>query len=977
MKRHIRYAASGMRSALFWTVLGCLLIAGLAGANLQPASAARSVAARQKHVQKGRGVRAATPTAKAQADPQFTRFESGTVLEMRDGQLDCREATVEESQALGRNHSQPLQVLHDEAFAPDAPEQARQGLKIVMRGTQQLNQFPEAKAAFLRAARLWESLIQNPITVVIDVDYGPTFFGDPFEGYGGLTRSQALYHPNIYSVIRAALINSAGSPQEAALYNALPPDHLPTDQGPARGMTFTTAELRALGEISPVADPEHEPPNWGSPPRIGFNSALNFDFDQSDGIKLKRTDFTATAIHEIGHALGFDSNVGRKELRLDLPPTPALADIFRFRPGVTSATFGTTPRVLSSGGEQIFFGGGVELPLSTGRSDASGGDGRQASHWKDLYYSKQYLGIMDPLTLRGYRYEMTNIDREAVEWFGYRTNPLPNPREAELKLDDGTVESGSFADGLIVVNRLTPTGYPATLRKLRIMMPVLDQVPNPTGQPITLWIGAQNNATGQPPSGNQFTRIETTVPSSSNDLFLEFPIPNGPTINAGDFYVGYQAPSPCLGVSFAVDENGATETRGFYSDDNGASFAPITDPGDPPANVLIRALVAIGGPEATPTPTPAPTPTPTPGPAIVALTSGVPQDQYMVRFDPYLGWASGTQYTIQVPNGATELKIELDANTDMDFCVRYGSRVGLQSGYLTTDFKVESDAHYETLTITPQSTPALRAGLYYIAVINYGPGAATFKITATVTGGGPQPGRLANVSAANFQGGALASDMIVTAFGDRLATGTAAEVGLPTTLLGTTVKLFDSQGAQHTAKLFFVSPTQVNYLMPHGMALGTATVTVTNGDGAFSNGTVVIEAVSPGLFTANGDGQGAPTAVVLRAKPGADPSYELVAQYDGAQRRFVPRPIDLGGENETVVLVLFGTGLRNRPGLASVNLKVGGVAVPVQYAGAAPSNTGTDQINAALPRSLIGRGEMDLVLVVDGKTANVVKINIK
>ena len=38
---------------------------------------------------------------------------------------------------------------------------------------------------------------------------------------------------------------------------------------------------------------------------------------------------------------------------------------------------------------------------------------------------------------------------------------------------------------------------------------------------------------------------------------------------------------------------------------------------------------------------------------------------------------------------------------------------------------------------------------------------------------------------------------------------------------------------------------------------------------------------------------------------------------------------------------------------------------------------GLDQINAALPRSLIGRGEMDLVLMVDGKTANTVKINIK
>jgi hypothetical protein len=89
---------------------------------------------------------------------------------------------------------------------------------------------------------------------------------------------------------------------------------------------------------------------------------------------------------------------------------------------------------LSSGGEQVFFFGGAEIPLSTGRIDSSGGDGRQASHWKDLFLTRQYVGIMDPLTRRGYHYEMTAHDLEALEAFGYRTNPLPNPHEAELKL---------------------------------------------------------------------------------------------------------------------------------------------------------------------------------------------------------------------------------------------------------------------------------------------------------------------------------------------------------------------------------------------------------------------------------------------------------------------------------------------------------------------------------------------------------------
>jgi uncharacterized protein (TIGR03437 family) len=39
--------------------------------------------------------------------------------------------------------------------------------------------------------------------------------------------------------------------------------------------------------------------------------------------------------------------------------------------------------------------------------------------------------------------------------------------------------------------------------------------------------------------------------------------------------------------------------------------------------------------------------------------------------------------------------------------------------------------------------------------------------------------------------------------------------------------------------------------------------------------------------------------------------------------------------------------------------------------------TGLDQVNVAVPRTLIGRGEVDIVLAVDGKAANTVRVNIK
>lgn len=58
-------------------------------------------------------------------------------------------------------------------------------------------------------------------------------------------------------------------------------------------------------------------------------------------------------------------------------------------------------------------------------------------------------------------------------------------------------------------------------------------------------------------------------------------------------------------------------------------------------------------------------------------------------------------------------------------------------------------------------------------------------------------------------------------------------------------------------------------------------------------------------------------------------------------------------------------------------MKIGGTDAQVQYAGIQPTLAGLDQINALIPRSLIGRGEVDVVIKADGQEANTVKIRIK
>ncbi|MGH9843674.1 MAG: hypothetical protein ACREEM_33475 [Blastocatellia bacterium] len=247
---------------------------------------------------------------------------------------------------------------------------------------------------------------------------------------------------------------------------------------------------------------------------------------------------------------------------------------------------------------------------------------------------------------------------------------------------------------------------------------------------------------------------------------------------------------------------------------------------------------------------------------------------------------------------------------------------------------------------------------------------------------GPAGGALASVSAASFSGSALAPEAIIASFGSNLATATqvATATPLPTTLAGTTVKVRDNAGAERLAPLFFVSPTQVNYQIPAGTAAGTATITITGSDGSFSTGSAQIALVAPGLFAADASGRGLAAATALRVRPDGSQQFEAVARFDPAQNKFVAIPIDLGPESDQVFLILFGTGIRYRSSLSAAAATIGGpngVDAQVTFAGAQGGFVGLDQVNARLPRSLIGRGEVDITLMADGQAANTVKVNIK
>ena len=236
---------------------------------------------------------------------------------------------------------------------------------------------------------------------------------------------------------------------------------------------------------------------------------------------------------------------------------------------------------------------------------------------------------------------------------------------------------------------------------------------------------------------------------------------------------------------------------------------------------------------------------------------------------------------------------------------------------------------------------------------------------------------IATVSAASYAIGAVAPESIVAGFGTNFSTSTAAATSLPLpeTLAGVQIFIRDVLGVERAAPLLYVSPAQINYLVPAGLVTGEGSVTVRQNGNIVASGLLQITSITPGLFAFEANGRGPAAAQAQRVKSDTSQIFEAVASFDAVQNRAVTVPIDLNSDQ--VYLVLYGTGIRMRSALTNVTASIGGTSLPLAYAGAQGSFVGLDQANILLPRALIGRGEVDVTLSVDGKLSNVVRVNFK
>jgi uncharacterized protein (TIGR03437 family) len=220
----------------------------------------------------------------------------------------------------------------------------------------------------------------------------------------------------------------------------------------------------------------------------------------------------------------------------------------------------------------------------------------------------------------------------------------------------------------------------------------------------------------------------------------------------------------------------------------------------------------------------------------------------------------------------------------------------------------------------------------------------------------------------------LAPKSLASAYGVDLAAAmaSATTTPLPTNLNGVELSVPTQDGTAAKAQLLYVSPQQINFVVPEQSKTGSVTIQVSRGgQSLFADAS--IETVAPSIFTADGSASGPPLASLVTVHADGSQDSQPVYECSGGSCRSVELQV-IGGE--TNVLVLYASGIRNAP-RESVTARAASIALPVEYIGPQGAFAGLDQINLAVPAELAGRGAVTLEISAAGKSANPVVLRFR
>jgi hypothetical protein len=301
---------------------------------------------------------------------------------------------------------------------------------------------------FELAGKVWSTYLNDNVTINIAVDTQSDFPGNAIAGAAPRLNTQgfASYRTplekdatsaNDRIIAQSNNIMSSGSfTGRFDLFDASGTNRGTTQTSPQLNVNSANAKavgLKLAGDSS-ILDGYVVMRNLS-----GQSVSWNYDFARTAPAPSKTLDFLSTAIHEIGHILGFQSSVdrpgwlsprnnGNKSAETDYiksldartkGATPL--DLFRYsdRSKLNVDKNGKQPVDLSMGGNpflSIQNGNSPVASFDTGSNPSLGGSGLQASHWKSG-------GIMNAVLSQGARPAVTSADLTALDAIGYDLAP--------------------------------------------------------------------------------------------------------------------------------------------------------------------------------------------------------------------------------------------------------------------------------------------------------------------------------------------------------------------------------------------------------------------------------------------------------------------------------------------------------------------------------------------------------------------------
>jgi uncharacterized protein (TIGR03437 family) len=214
------------------------------------------------------------------------------------------------------------------------------------------------------------------------------------------------------------------------------------------------------------------------------------------------------------------------------------------------------------------------------------------------------------------------------------------------------------------------------------------------------------------------------------------------------------------------------------------------------------------------------------------------------------------------------------------------------------------------------------------------------------------------VNAASQTVEALAPNTIATIYGRNLATesyglapGDLTAGTMPITMKGVSVLV---RGIP--ASMFYVSPGQINFLVPYELTAGTATLIVVRQGTAGPSVSIQLNATAPGFFKSN---SATPIAVHLDGRlvtsDAPAKAGEVILLYAGGLGRVSP-------DSSSGRIASFAAPIQ---AVAQLQVLLNGKAAPpgsVGYAGLAPGFAGLYQINLTVPSGLPPNPEIRIAI---------------